>query len=94
MHNFPDQPNYNPGKPTIKFHSQDKNFANDFFLHVDDVRTKGLTAHLCWLNTRLVASLFNHLGFQDASRKSHGLSLEPSAWAGRTSLQQWYYGIY
>jgi hypothetical protein len=56
------------------------------FLYVDDMHTRDFTTEHCWLVTRLVASLFNHLGIQDAPRKHRGPALEPGAWAGSIIL--------
>jgi hypothetical protein len=68
--NLPGLPTYAPSKPWVyKFRSTDGQVANDFFVYVDDVRSLGFTADICWQCTRLVASKYNYLGLQDAPRK-------------------------
>ncbi len=85
--NLPGQTDYNPSMPWVfKFHSQDGNIANDFFVYVDDVRTTGFSAEECWRCTRVVASQYNFLGLQDAARKRRGPSCDAGPWAGSTVL--------
>lgn len=64
---------FNPGqKPTI---------ANDLVIYVDDVRTIACSYAECRLASRVVASLANHLGLQDAARKQRDPSQAPGPWA-------------
>jgi hypothetical protein len=64
---------FNPGqKPTI---------SNDLVIYVDDVRTIACSYAECRLASRVVASLVNHLGLQDAARKQRDPSQAPGPWA-------------
>jgi hypothetical protein len=61
---------YNPSLLWLyKLRCSDNCIANDFFVYVDDVRSTGGTYDTFWAVTRAVASRYNYLGLQDASRK-------------------------
>jgi hypothetical protein len=56
--------------------------AADLFIYMDYFRPTGPDAEECWRASRRAASVFNHLGIQDAPRNRRGVSIFPGPWEG------------
>ncbi len=81
--NLPGDLNYSPVKPWVfKWRTLESKLACDLFLYVDDCRVTGSSSDECWLAGRVVGSMFNFLGIQDAPCKRRFPSTNPGAWAG------------
>ena len=81
--NLPGSQDFDPSMPWVyKFNPIAKRIARDFITFVDDVRVTGFSIENCWQCGRRLASVLQHLGIQDASRKRKPPSLTPGAWAG------------
>ena len=80
--NLPSSENYDPSQPWVSKRMKDGNLPSDCFVFVDDGRVPGRTQKTCNQSTRRVASVMNHLGEQDASRKRRGASQHSGAWVG------------
>jgi len=90
--NLPGSANYDPSRPWVfKWCRKDGKIACDLFIYVDDLRPTGPTEEDCWAATRRTASILNHCGIQDATRKRRPPSQTPGAWAGSvisTTMEQ------
>jgi hypothetical protein len=81
--NLPGSSNYVPSKPWMsKLKLPERTIACDMFIYVDDVRTTGDSYLECQKVSRVVASLLNFLGLQDAVRKRRDPSQTLGPWAG------------
>ena len=80
--NLPSSESYDPSQPWVSKRTKDGNLSSDCFVFVDDGRVLGRTQKTCNNSTRRVASVMNHLGEQDASRKRRGASQNSGAWVG------------
>jgi hypothetical protein len=54
----------------------------DLVVFVDDLRGLGPTVELTWKLSRVISSLIQYLGIQEASRKWRPPTRTPGAWAG------------
>jgi hypothetical protein len=74
---------YDSALPWIsKIRKEDGKIATDLFSFMDNFRATGSTKKEAWLAGRRAASILNHLGIQDASRKQRDSSRAPEACAG------------
>ena len=81
--NLPGSPNYKPGLTWVsKIRGTDGKLACDLFIYVDDLRPTGNSKLESWRAGRRAASISNHLGIQDASRKRRDGKQASGAWAG------------
>lgn len=87
--NLPSSDNYDPTEPWVAKRKADGSLAADCFVFVDDGRVLEATQAKCNKATRRVASIMNHLGEQDASRKRRGASQRSGAWVGAQETD-WY----
>jgi hypothetical protein len=88
--NLPGPKAYDPSLPWVsKIRVGDNNIACDIVIFVDDLRVTGPTGDECWKAGQRAAKVLNHLGLQDAPRKTRDASLAPGPWTGsilRTDL--------
>ena len=80
--NCPGAQDYDPSKPWVSKIRKDNIIAADLVGYVDDLRPSGSGRAEAWAAARRTASILNHLGIQDASRKRRDSSRKPGAWAG------------
>jgi hypothetical protein len=88
--NLPGPKEYNPALPWVsKIRLGDNNIACDIVIFVDDLRVSGPTKSECWQAGQRAAKTINHLGLQDAPRKTRDADRAPGPWTGsilRTDL--------
>lgn len=80
--NLPGNDNYDPGFSWVYKVWEDGRVASDFGRYIDDVRVCAPNEDNCWNTGRCLATIYSHLGVQDAARKYRLPSLMPGAWAG------------
>eukprot|EP00957_Ditylum_brightwellii_P156688 11926083-Ditylum_brightwellii.AAC.1 len=83
--NLPGDPKYDPPIAWArKFNLLAACIANDFITYYDDVRLTGDGRNTCIAAMRQVGALLNHLGQQEAARKTRPpTGFAPGAWAGK-----------
>jgi hypothetical protein len=88
--NLPGSKSYDPSLPWVsKIRLGDGCIACDLIIFVDDLRVTGPTNREAWEAGQHAAATLNHLGIQDAARKTRDGSQIPGPWAGccmRTDL--------
>lgn len=80
--NLPCSEGYDPSEPWVSKRTIMNKLPPDCYVFVDDGRVLGSTAKECDKGIRRTASIMNHLGEQDASRKRRGSSQHSGAWIG------------
>jgi hypothetical protein len=69
--NLPCPKDYNPALPWVsKIQFGDSNIACDIVIFVDNLQVTGPTGEECWKAGQRVAKVIDHLGLQDAPRKT------------------------
>jgi hypothetical protein len=81
--NLPGPKAHNPAPPWVsKIRLGDNNVACDIVIFVDDLRVTGPTNAECWQAGQRAAKTINHLGLQDAPRKTRDADRAPGPWTG------------
>lgn len=81
--NLPGSSTYAPDKPWVsKIKLPESKIACNLFIYLYDVRITGDSYLECQRVSRIVASLFNYFGLQDAARERRDPRQSPSQWAG------------
>jgi hypothetical protein len=92
--NLPGSPTFDPTRPKVmKWDSSNGWIACDLIVFVDDLRGSGPTGEKTWALLRTVASRFQYLGIQEASRKRRPPTRSPGAWAGGVLTKCLCFGI-
>jgi hypothetical protein len=92
--NLPGPKEHNPALPWVsKIRLGDNNVACDIVIFVDDLRVAGPANAECWQAGQRAAKTINHLGLQDAPRKTRDANRAPGPWTG-SILRADLYGVF